>query len=154
MPYLSIGELSARSGIAASALRYYESNGLITAERTPGGHRIYPRHMLRRLAFIAAAQHVGLTLDEIGTELATLPSSRTPTKADWARLSRSWIPRVEARIAELTRLSEKLTSCIGCGCLSLRACALYNPQDVAANNGPGPRYVIGDEPPTGGAEGI
>ena len=147
MPYLSIGELSARSGIATSALRYYESNGLITAERTPGGHRIYPRHMLRRLAFIAAAQHVGLTLDEIGTELATLPSSRTPTKADWARLSRSWVPRVEARIAELTRLSEKLTSCIGCGCLSLRACALYNPHDVAANNGPGPRYVIGDEPP-------
>jgi MerR family redox-sensitive transcriptional activator SoxR len=147
MTQLSISELSARSGVAASALRYYESNGLITAERTAGGHRVYASTMLRRVAFIGAAQQVGLTLEEIRAELATLPSSRTPTKADWARLSRSWLPRVEARIAELTRMRDKLTSCIGCGCLSLRACGLYNPDDIAGANGAGPRYVLGDEPP-------
>ncbi|HVQ88666.1 MAG TPA: redox-sensitive transcriptional activator SoxR [Actinomycetes bacterium] len=147
MEQLSIGELAKRSGVAASALRYYESEGLIVGSRTAGRQRIYPRSALRRVAFIGAAQRVGLSLEEIRTALATLPSSRTPSRADWARLSRSWLPRLDEQIAELTRLRDKLTSCIGCGCLSLRACSLYNPGDQAASTGTGPRYLLGESPP-------
>jgi MerR family redox-sensitive transcriptional activator SoxR len=137
MGYLTIGELSARSGVAASALRYYEEQRLIGSVRTSGNQRRYERATLRRVAFIRSAQRVGLTLEEIGQALATLPESRTPTKADWARLSRSWRPRINEQIERLERLRDRLDSCIGCGCLSLRRCALSNPGDVLAARGPG-----------------
>ena len=143
-PDLSIGDLSARSGLAPSALRFYEDQGLITSERTAGGQRRYHREMLRRVAFVRVAQRVGLTLREIGDALATLPASRTPNKADWARLSRTWRPRLDEQIAGLEGLRDELTDCIGCGCLSFRACALYNPGDAAAGLGTGPRYLLGD----------
>jgi MerR family transcriptional regulator, redox-sensitive transcriptional activator SoxR len=139
--HLSIGELSARSGVASSALRYYEEQGLIGSERTPGNQRRYPRPMLRRVAFVRSAQRVGLTLDEIHAALATLPENRTPTKADWARLSRGWRPRIEEQIERLERLRDKLDSCIGCGCLSLRRCALNNPDDEVAARGPGAVFL-------------
>jgi MerR family transcriptional regulator, redox-sensitive transcriptional activator SoxR len=138
---LSIGEVARRSGISASALRYYESVGLISSVRSPGGWRTYRRQTLRRLAFVRAAQNVGLRLDEIMVALATLPAGRTPTKADWARLSGVWRERLDQQIEALTALREGLTSCIGCGCLSLRRCALSNPGDVAAAQGPGARYL-------------
>ncbi|HEY5155836.1 MAG TPA: redox-sensitive transcriptional activator SoxR [Acidimicrobiales bacterium] len=141
---LSIGDLAARSGLAPSALRFYEDQGLITSERTAGGQRRYHRDMLRRVAFVRVAQRVGLTLGEIGDALATLPASRTPNKADWARLSRAWRPRLDEQIAVLEGLRDELTDCIGCGCLSFRACALYNPGDAAAGLGTGPRYLLGD----------
>ena len=141
---LSIGDTAARAGLATSALRYYESQGLITGIRTNGNQRRYHRDVLRRLAFIRVAQQVGLSLDEIADALATLPAGRTPTVADWARISRSWRPRIDERIATLERLRDDLTACIGCGCLSLRACALYNPSDGAAALGTGPRYLLGD----------
>ncbi|MBN1205940.1 MAG: redox-sensitive transcriptional activator SoxR [Myxococcaceae bacterium] len=143
---ITIGELSARSGMATSALRYYEREGLIRAERTGGNQRRFPRSELRRVAFIRAAQNVGLTLEEIREALATLPDGRTPTRADWERLSRVWRHRLEERIAELERLRDKLTSCIGCGCLSLQRCKLYNPGDRAARAGAGARYLLGDTP--------
>lgn len=138
---LPIGEVAERAGIAASALRHYEQVGLIASFRSGGGQRRYQRNVLRRLAFVRAAQNVGLSLQEIRAALATLPSSRTPTKADWARLSRSWQDRLDEQIAGLTALREGLTSCIGCGCLSLRRCALSNPGDAAADAGPGARYL-------------
>jgi len=138
---LAIGEVAQRAGIAASALRYYEREGLITATRSGGGQRRYPRSVLRRLAFIRAAQNVGLSLDEIRAALATLPDGRAPTKADWARLSASWRARLDEQIAGLMALRDGLTSCIGCGCLSLRQCALSNPGDVARASGPGARYL-------------
>jgi MerR family redox-sensitive transcriptional activator SoxR len=138
---LSIGEVAHRAGIAQSALRFYEREGLVGATRSPGGQRRYHRSVLRRLAFVRAAQNVGLTLDEIRTALATLPDARTPTKADWERLSQSWRGRLDEQIAGLTALRDGLTSCIGCGCLSLRQCALSNPADVLARTGPGPRYL-------------
>jgi len=140
---LTIGELSQRSGVAASAIRYYEDRGLVSPRRTTGNQRRYPRATLRRLAFIRTAQRVGLTLEEIDAALATLPSNRTPTKADWTRLSRGWRPRLDARIAQLERLRDTLDSCIGCGCLSLRRCALSNPGDVVAPRGPGPVFLEG-----------
>jgi MerR family redox-sensitive transcriptional activator SoxR len=143
---LTIGDVSRRSGVAASALRFYEDRGLIDSERAGSGHRRYPRPVLRRLAFIVFAQRVGLTLDEIGSELAKLPENRAPTRRDWARLSSSWSTRVEERIAELERLKAGLTECIGCGCLSLDRCRLANPDDTASARGPGPRYWIGDRP--------
>lgn len=143
---LTIGEVAERAGVTTSALRYYESRGLIDADRTGGGQRRYHREVLRRIAFIGVAQTVGLSLDEIEAALGRLPHGRTPTKADWERVSRSWQPRLDARIAELQRLRDELTSCIGCGCLSLRACALYNPDDRAATRGAGPRYLLGDRP--------
>lgn len=145
--WLPIGEVATRAGIAPSALRYYDAEGLISGQRTAGGQRRFHRDVLRRLAFIRVAQRVGLTLDEIREALATLPASRTPTKADWARLSRSWKPRLDDQIAVLERLREDLTSCIGCGCLSFKVCALYNPRDVAAELGSGPRYLLGDSHP-------
>jgi MerR family transcriptional regulator, redox-sensitive transcriptional activator SoxR len=143
---LTIGEVSRRSGVAASALRFYEDEGLIRAERAGSGHRRYPRSVLRRIAFIVFAQRVGLTLDEIGTELGKLPPDRAPTRRDWSRLSSKWTSRIDQRIAELERLRVGLTECIGCGCLSLDRCRLANPDDRAAHLGPGPRYWIGDRP--------
>lgn len=143
---LNIGEIARRSGVAASALRFYEDRGLIASERAGSGHRRYPRPVLRRIAFIVYAQRVGLTLEEIGTELARLPANHAPTRRDWSRLSTEWSSRIDARIAELERLKTGLTECIGCGCLSLDRCRLANPADRAAADGPGPRYWIGDRP--------
>ena len=135
---LTIGALSERTGVATSALRYYESEGLIHAKRSAGGQRRYERDVLRRVAFIRTAQQVGLTLDEIRAAMASLPDNRTPTKRDWERLSAGWRPRLDERIAMLERLRDRLTNCIGCGCLSLRSCQLYNPGDEVAERGPGP----------------
>ena len=143
---LTIGEVSQRSGVAASALRFYGEKGLISSERAGSGHRRYPRPVLRWIAFIVFAQHVGLTLDEIGGELSKLPPDRAPTRRDWSRLSSKWSSRIDERIAELERLKAGLTECIGCGCLSLDRCKLANPEDRAARHGPGPRYWIGDRP--------
>jgi MerR family redox-sensitive transcriptional activator SoxR len=144
---LTISELSARSGAAPSALRFYEREGLITASRTSGNQRRYPRHMLRRVAFIRAGRQLGLELREIKSSLAKLPADRAPTRAEWGRAARAWQSRIDDRIAELQLMSSTLGSCIGCGCLSLRRCALYNPQDTAANRGQGARWLLGDEPP-------
>ncbi len=134
---LTIGEVADRAGVTPSALRFYDSRGLITAERTSGNQRRYQRSTLRRVAFIRAAQQVGLSLEDITAALSTLPEERTPTKADWERLSRSWRGRLDTRIAELEALRDRLTGCIGCGCLSLRACSMLNPGDVLAGQGPG-----------------
>jgi MerR family redox-sensitive transcriptional activator SoxR len=144
---LMIGEVSRRSGVASSALRFYEERGLITSERAGSGHRRYPRSVLRRIAFIVFAQRVGLSLDEIGAELEKLPPDRAPNRRDWSRLSATWTERIDERIDELTRLRAGLTSCIGCGCLSLDRCQLSNPNDRAAGLGPGARYWIGDPRP-------
>jgi MerR family redox-sensitive transcriptional activator SoxR len=144
---LTIGELARRAGVATSALRYYEQLGLIASERTVGGQRRYARATLRRVAFIRAAQQVGLSLDEAGAALARLPIDRAPTKADWNQVSRTWVERVDERIAELERLRDRLTGCVGCGCLSLRTCGLYNPGDTAAARGAGARWLLGDTPP-------
>jgi MerR family transcriptional regulator, redox-sensitive transcriptional activator SoxR len=143
---LTIGEVASRAGVSTPTLRFYERERLITSLRSDGNQRRYRRDVLRRVAFIRAAQRVGLSLEEIRAELAALPDRRTPTKADWARVSKGWRPRVEAEIRRLERLRDELTECIGCGCLSFRACALYNPDDAAARNGPGARYLIGDDP--------
>ena len=143
---LTISEVSRRSGVAASALRFYEERGLISSQRAGSGHRRYPRSVLRRIAFIVFAQRVGLTLEEIGAELAKLPPDRAPTRRDWSRLSSTWSARIDERIAELERLKVGLTECIGCGCLSLERCMLANPGDRAARLGPGPRYWVGDRP--------
>ena len=143
---LTIGEVARRAGVTTPALRYYESIGLVAARRTSGNHRTYDRDVLRRIAFIRVAQRVGLSLDEIRTALATLPAARTPTPRDWDRLSRSWRTRLDDEIALLERLRDELSDCIGCGCLSFKACRLYNPGDAAAAYGDGPRYLLGDEP--------
>ena len=143
---LPIGEVSRRSGVASSALRFYEQRGLISSERAGSGHRRFPRAVLRRIAFIVFAQRLGLTLEEIGVELAKLPPHAVPTRHDWSRLSATWSARIDERIAELERLKLGLTECIGCGCLSLDRCRLANPGDRAAAFGPGPRYWIGDRP--------
>jgi len=136
-PLITIGELAARSGVAPSALRYYESRGLISADRTTGNQRRFARSTLRRVAFVQAAQQVGLSLERIAEALADLPDGRTPTKADWTRVSRSWRGLLDTRIGELEALRDQLTGCIGCGCLSLRACGLFNTGDVLAAEGPG-----------------
>jgi MerR family redox-sensitive transcriptional activator SoxR len=149
---LTIGEVSQRSGVASSALRYYEERGLLASERAGSGHRRYPRPVLRRIAFIVYAQRVGLTLEQIGAELAKLPPDRAPTRGDWSRLSRRWTSRIDQRIAELQRLKAGLTECIGCGCLSLDRCRLANPDDRAARLGAGPRYWIGDRPLVGSTQ--
>jgi MerR family redox-sensitive transcriptional activator SoxR len=138
---LSIGEVAARSGLAASALRYYEDQGLISATRTAGGARRYPRSVLRRLAVVRAARNVGLSLPEIRSALATLPTERPPTTTDWARLSSDWRDRLDEQIAALQQLRDGLTSCIGCGCLSIDRCALSNPGDVAGREGAGARWL-------------
>ncbi len=146
---LTISETARRSGVAASALRYYEERGLIAAvEREgAGNHRRYPRPILRRIAFIVFAQRIGLSLEEIAAELAKLPPHGAPTRRDWARLSATWSGRIDERITELERLKAGLTECIGCGCLSLDRCKLSNPDDRAARLGAGPRYWMGDRPP-------
>src|SRR6267142_1849778 len=143
-PLLTIQEIARRSGVAASALRFYEERGLIRSQRSGSGHRRFPREVLRRVAFIVFAQRVGLSLEEIGAELAKLPESRAPKGKDWSRLSSQWTARIDQRIAELQRLKAGLTECIGCGCLSLGRCQYANPDDRAARLGPGPRYWIGD----------
>jgi MerR family redox-sensitive transcriptional activator SoxR len=140
---LTITEVSRRSGVASSALRFYEERGLIRSERSGSGHRRYPRAVLRRIAFIVFAQKIGLSLEEIGAELGQLPANRVPERADWARISKGWTARVDERIAELQRLREGLTACIGCGCLSLRECQFANPGDRVSAAGPGPRFWIG-----------
>jgi MerR family redox-sensitive transcriptional activator SoxR len=138
---LTVGELSQRSGMAASALRYYEREGLIEATRTAGGQRRYQRAVLRRLAFIRAARNVGLSLEEVRDAMARLPSSRTPTKSDWTAISRAWSQRLNDQIEALTALRDGLDSCIGCGCLSLARCRISNINDVAAQAGPGASYL-------------
>lgn len=152
-PWLSISALARRAGVAASTLRYYEAEGLIQGGRSAGNQRRYPRDTLRRVAFIRVAQSVGLGLGEVRAALASLPDGRTPTPADWARLSAAWRPQLQRRIDELTALRDQLESCIGCGCLSLKACQLYNPQDRAAQRGRGPRYLLGDRPGDVGGDG-
>jgi MerR family redox-sensitive transcriptional activator SoxR len=141
---LTIGEVSRRSGVAASALRFYEERGLISSEQREGGQRRYQRHVLRRIAFVVFAQRIGLTLAEIAAELAKLDPNRVPNRRDWSRLSETWASRIDERIAELERLRIGLTECIGCGCLSLDRCWFANPNDRVASAGPGPRFWIGD----------
>ncbi|MGY1711499.1 redox-sensitive transcriptional activator SoxR [Geodermatophilus sp. SYSU D00758] len=151
---LSIGQVAERAGLAPSAVRHYEAVGLVTATRTPGGARRFPRSVLRRLAFVRAAQNVGLTLPEIRAALDTLPEGRTPSARDWARLSEGWRARLDEQIAALQQLRDGLTSCIGCGCLSLTRCALSNPGDAAAAQGPGARWLspaLRRVPPTSNA---
>jgi MerR family redox-sensitive transcriptional activator SoxR len=142
---LTIGALSERTGVATSALRFYEAEGLIHAARSAGGQRRYTRDILRRVSFIRVAQQVGLSLEEISQALASLPDNRTPTEKDWHRLSTSWKPRIDAQIRLLERLRDRLDGCIGCGCLSLRFCRLLNPNDQASLRGPGPRYVLDED---------
>jgi MerR family redox-sensitive transcriptional activator SoxR len=142
---LTIGELAARSGVAPSALRFYERLGLIRAGRSGGNQRRYDRSELRRVAFIRIAAQVGVPLEEIKAALDGLPDARTPTRADWARLSAQWRHRLDAQIRLLEGLRDNLSSCIGCGCLSLGKCALANPQDIAGGSGAGPRYLLDDE---------
>lgn len=138
---LTIGELARRSGVATSALRFYEERGLIASERSDGNQRRYQRAMLRRVAVIQAAKALGLSLEEIGEALDQLPAGRTPTKRDWERLSRAWRAALDERIGALSALRDDLTGCIGCGCLSLQRCALLNPGDRVAPTGSGPRYL-------------
>jgi MerR family redox-sensitive transcriptional activator SoxR len=140
----SVGELAARAGVATSALRFYEANGLIASERNSSGHRRYRPDALRRVAFIQVAQRIGLSLGEVGEALASLPSSRTPTRDDWNRLASRWLPRIDDQIAALEQLRDRLDGCIGCGCLSLDTCELYNTADRAARRGAGARYLLGD----------
>lgn len=149
---LTVSEVAERSGFAPSALRYYEREGLVQATRTTGNQRRYERHVLRRLAFIRAARNVGLSLDEVAAALATLPEGRNPTRADWSRLSRTWRQRLDDQIAALAKLRDGLDSCIGCGCLSLRKCAMSNPSDVAATGGPGAAYLPAPLRPRGKAD--
>lgn len=137
MTTLTIGQLAERAGVATSAIRFYESRGLIRSERSAGNQRRYPKSELRRVAFVRSAQRVGLSLDEIGEALATLPQNRTPTKADWHRLSRAWRPRLDEQIRRIELLRARLDGCIGCGCLSLKSCQLLNPGDVVAERGTG-----------------
>jgi len=147
---LTIGEVAERSGIATSALRYYEARGLISSERTGGNQRRYRRAVIRTVSVIKAAQEVGVSLEEIGLALDDLPDRRTPTKADWSKLARGWRSSLDARIHELEALRDELSDCIGCGCLSLRSCALFNPADQAGRTGTGARYLVGDSRPESG----
>lgn len=142
--WISIGELAARSGVATSALRFYEEQGLITSRRTEGNQRRFRRGTLRRVSIIKAAQAVGLSLEEVAAALEGLPHEKDPTVRDWARMSRAWRTKLDERIANLQRLREDLVSCIGCGCLSLQKCALFNQGDMAERLGPGPRYLLGE----------
>jgi MerR family redox-sensitive transcriptional activator SoxR len=144
MELLTIGDMAARSGVAQSALRFYEREGLIHATRTGGNQRRYERTELRRVAFIRVSQQVGISLDEIREALRSLPENRAPTRADWARLSARWRKRLDERIALMEGLRDQLTGCIGCGCLSLKRCALYNPSDRLATTGQGPRILLGE----------
>jgi MerR family redox-sensitive transcriptional activator SoxR len=141
---IGIGALAERTGVAQSALRYYEDEGLIHSYRSSGNQRRYHRDIIRRVSFIRVAQELGLSLEEIRNTLSDLPERRTPTEDDWARLSAAWRPRIDEQIAMLERLRDRLDGCIGCGCLSLKYCHLLNPEDCAAASGPGPQYVYGD----------
>ncbi|WP_299723932.1 redox-sensitive transcriptional activator SoxR [uncultured Tateyamaria sp.] len=143
---LSIGEIAARTGLAVSAIRYYEAEGLIAPWRNSAGRRRFQRADIRRLSFVMIAQQFGFTLPQIRVELDRLPRHRAPTKADWTRISQTFRTGLDTRIARLERLRDTLDGCIGCGCLSLEACALYNPKDRAAARGTGPRYLMGDSP--------
>ncbi len=145
----TIGEVAARAGVATSALRFYEDEGLIASERNSSGHRVYPPDVLRRVSFVRIAQRVGLSLGEIREALASLPDERTPTATDWERLATEWRPRLDEQIAVLTRLRDELDGCIGCGCLSLSVCRIWNPGDAAGDLGPGPRYLLSDDRPAG-----
>ena len=144
--YLAIGDVAHRSGVAASALRFYEARGLIQSVRVRGNHRRYHRAMLRRISIIRVAQTMGLSLNEIAEALAQLPNGRNPTKRDWNKLSTTWGKRLDQRIADLQNLRDRLDGCIGCGCLSMKNCALYNADDNASRLGAGPRYLLGDQP--------
>ena len=144
---LTIGQAARRAGVATSTLRFYESRGLIHSLRTTGNQRRYARSTLRRISVIRVAQTLGLTLEQIFDALATLPASRTPTKRDWEVLSMRWRDQLDERIASMQQMRDKLSDCIGCGCLSLKSCSLYNKGDVAASKGSGPRYLLGDAPP-------
>ncbi|WP_343714500.1 redox-sensitive transcriptional activator SoxR [Inquilinus sp.] len=146
---LTINQVARRSGVAASALRYYEERGLIRSERAGSGHRRFPRAALRRIAFIVFAQRLGMSLEEVKAELDKLPTDHIPTGEDWARLSGGWTRRIDERIAELERLKSGLAGCIGCGCLSMSTCGLVNPADRAGRAGPGPRFWVGDKKPRG-----
>ncbi len=146
--WLTVGELAARSGVATSALRFYEDRGLLEAQRTAGNQRRFHRSSLRRLGVIRAAQALGLSLAEVEQSLAGLAGKQAPNKRDWEDISGAWQLDLERRIEELQRLRDKLASCIGCGCLSLDSCSLFNPDDTAADGGSGARYLLGDEPPT------
>ena len=141
---LTIGEVAARSGVAASALRFYERRGLIAAARTDGNQRRYDRSVLRRIAFVQAGRAAGITLTEIGSALEGLPTHRTPSRRDWERLSKRWRDDLDARIETLQALRDRLSTCIGCGCLSIDRCDLLNPDDESAAEGPGARYLTTD----------
>jgi MerR family redox-sensitive transcriptional activator SoxR len=141
---LTIGELAERAGLTTSAIRFYEANGLISSERNAAGHRRFRADVLRRVSFVRVAQRVGLSLGEIRSALASLPESRTPNRRDWAKLAGGWTPVIDERIALLVALREKLDGCIGCGCLSLDTCEIYNLDDEAALLGAGPRWLLGD----------
>jgi MerR family redox-sensitive transcriptional activator SoxR len=143
---LSIGQISARTGLAVSAIRFYEEKGLVTPGRNAGDQRRYHRADIRRLSFVMISQKLGFTLAEIRNLFAALPDNRTPTKADWTRIGKVFARKIDARIDGLTSLRDRLDGCIGCGCLSLKSCALYNPKDSAAAKGTGPRYLVGDQP--------
>lgn len=142
---LSIGDLAVRTGLSVSAIRFYESKGLITPDRNEGNQRRYEGSDIRRLSFILIAQQMGLTIEQIKSVMASLPDGRTPTKADWSKISRSFRKTLDERIAMMERMRDRLDGCIGCGCLSLKACSLYNPDDRAYRLGVGPRYVVSDE---------
>ncbi|MEZ6015805.1 MAG: redox-sensitive transcriptional activator SoxR [Planctomycetota bacterium] len=144
--HITIGELAERTGLATSALRFYESKGLLTATRTTGGQRRYARADIRRVSFILITQTLGYSLAQIADQLAQLPESQPPTKRDWERLAHGFRRDIDERIRGLQRLRDKLSSCIGCGCLSLQSCRIYNKADAAADHGPGPRYLMGDSP--------
>lgn len=145
-PLISIGVVAQRTGVAVSAIRFYESVGLLPAVRGPGGRRLFPRSVIRRVSFILISQQMGYSLDDIAKLISTLPDQRTPTKADWEKLSRTFSRDIDQRIEQLMKLKASLSGCIGCGCLSLKSCGLYNPQDTAAKKGSGPRYLLGDLP--------
>jgi MerR family transcriptional regulator, redox-sensitive transcriptional activator SoxR len=140
----TIGEVARRTGVATSALRFYEDHGLITSVRASSGHRRYTADVIRRVSFIRVAQQVGLALADIRAALDTLPDRRTPTRRDWAALAQRWQPMIDERLSLLSAMRRQLDECIGCGCLSLDTCGLYNPSDAAAGYGPGPRYLFGD----------
>jgi len=146
-PLVSIGKIAARTGMAVSAIRFYEGEGLLPAIRNAGGHRLFPRSTIRRVSFILIAQNMGYTLDEIKGILQTLPDHRTPLKSDWRRLSLKFSKDLDEKIAAMEQLKHSLSACIGCGCLSLKSCRLYNPGDQADQLGAGPRYLLGDKPP-------
>ncbi len=146
---LQIGQIAARTGLSVSAIRYYEAEGLVAAARSAGGQRLFARSAIRRLSFVMISQQLGFSLEQIRNAMAELPAGRTPTKADWTRLSRKFKADLDHRIASLTELRDRLDGCIGCGCLSLKKCGLYNPADTVASKGPGPRYLLGDRPAEG-----